>query len=106
MAVGSSFAAMNTMYAAVARRTKEIGTLRVVGFSRWSIMLSFIIESVLIATIGGVRENGLVGYGVVADHAAVPPDSKPSAKIRPTDGRGEDSLQRVGREMPTLPPTA
>jgi putative ABC transport system permease protein len=54
MAVGASFAAMNTMYAAVARRTKEIGTLRVVGFSRWSIMVSFIIESVLIATVGGL----------------------------------------------------
>jgi putative ABC transport system permease protein len=54
MAVGASFAAMNTMYAAVARRTKEIGTLRVLGYSRWSIMLSFVIESVLIAALGGL----------------------------------------------------
>jgi putative ABC transport system permease protein len=54
MAVGASFAAMNTMYAAVARRTKEIGTLRVLGYSRWSIMLSFVIESVLIAALGGI----------------------------------------------------
>ncbi len=53
MAVGASFAAMNTMYAAVARRTKEIGALRVLGFSRRSILLSFIIESVLIAALGG-----------------------------------------------------
>jgi putative ABC transport system permease protein len=53
MAVGASFAAMNTMYAAVARRTKEIGTLRVLGFSRGSILLSFIVESVLIAAVGG-----------------------------------------------------
>jgi len=53
MAVGASFAAMNTMYAAVARRTKEIGTLRVLGFSRGSILISFIVESVLIATLGG-----------------------------------------------------
>jgi putative ABC transport system permease protein len=53
MAVGASFAAMNTMYAAVARRTKEIGTLRVLGFSRGSILLSFIIESVFIAALGG-----------------------------------------------------
>ena len=53
MAVGASFAAMNTMYAAVARRTKEIGALRVVGFSRWSILISFIIESVIIAALGG-----------------------------------------------------
>ena len=54
MAVGASFAAMNTMYAAVARRTKEIGALRVLGFSRRSILLSFIIESVLIAALGGL----------------------------------------------------
>jgi len=53
MAIGASFAAMNTMYAAVARRTKEIGTLRVLGFSRGSILLSFILESVLIAVLGG-----------------------------------------------------
>src|SRR5215468_1283847 len=54
MAVGSSFAAMNTMYAAVARRAKEIGTLRVLGFSRGSILFSFLIESLLLALIGGV----------------------------------------------------
>jgi putative ABC transport system permease protein len=54
MAVGSSFAAMNTMYAAVARRAREIGTLRVLGFSQGSILLSFFLESVLLALIGGV----------------------------------------------------
>jgi putative ABC transport system permease protein len=54
MAIGSSFAAMNTMYAAVARRAMEIGTLRVLGFSRGSILLSFFIESLLLALIGGV----------------------------------------------------
>ncbi len=54
MAVGASFAAMNTMYAAVARRTREIGTLRVLGFSRGSILVSFILESVLIAAFGGL----------------------------------------------------
>jgi len=53
MAIGASFASMNTMYAAVARRTKEIGALRVLGFSRGSILLSFVIESVLIALVGG-----------------------------------------------------
>jgi len=54
MAVGSSFAAMNTMYAAVARRAKEIGTLRVLGFSRGSIMTSFFLESVLLSGLGGL----------------------------------------------------
>lgn len=52
MAVGAGFAGMNTMYAAVARRTKEIGTLRVLGFSRTSILIAFLLESVAIALIG------------------------------------------------------
>jgi len=58
MAVGAAFAGMNTMYAAVARRTKEIGTLRVLGFSRLSILTAFVLESVVIAVIG-------VGIGIL-----------------------------------------
>src|SRR6266536_4736176 len=58
MAIGAGFAGMNTMYAAVARRTKEIGTLRVLGFSRRSILASFVLESVAIALIG-------VGIGIL-----------------------------------------
>jgi putative ABC transport system permease protein len=54
MAVGSCFAAMNTMYAAVARRSKEVGTLRILGFTRGSILLSFFLESVFLALLGGV----------------------------------------------------
>lgn len=54
MAVGSCFAAMNTMYAAVARRSKEIGTLRVLGFSRGHVLLSFFLESLLLAFLGGL----------------------------------------------------
>jgi putative ABC transport system permease protein len=54
MAIGSGFAAVNTMYAAVARRAREIGTLRVLGFSRGSILLSFFVESVLLSALGGV----------------------------------------------------
>jgi putative ABC transport system permease protein len=54
MAVGSSFAAMNTMYAAVARRSREIGTLRVLGFSRGSILFSFLVESVCLSVLGGL----------------------------------------------------
>ncbi len=54
MAVGSCFAAMNTMYAAVARRSKEIGTLRILGFKKGSILLSFLFESMLLSLVGGV----------------------------------------------------
>ncbi|MFN7924835.1 MAG: ABC transporter permease [Bryobacteraceae bacterium] len=53
MAVGSSFAAMNTMYAAVSRRSAEIGTLRVLGFSRMGILTSFFLESLLLSLLGG-----------------------------------------------------
>src|SRR5262249_24282626 len=43
-----------TMYAGVARRSAEIGTLRVDGYSRASILLSFLVESLMLALIGGV----------------------------------------------------
>jgi len=52
MAIGAAFAGMNTMYAAVARRTKEIGTLRVLGFSRRSILIAFVLEAVAISLVG------------------------------------------------------
>lgn len=54
MAVGSCFAAMNTMYAAVAYRSREIATLRTIGFSRRSILTSFVIEAVLLSLVGAV----------------------------------------------------
>jgi len=52
MAIGSIFAAMNTMYAAVAYRGREIATLRVMGFSRPAILTSFVLESLLLALLG------------------------------------------------------
>ena len=52
MAIGSIFAAANTMYAAVAYRSREIATLRVMGFRRGSIVTSFLFESVLLALVG------------------------------------------------------
>src|ERR671912_147797 len=54
MGVGAIFGAMNTMYGLVASRTREIGTLRALGFSRLSIMAAFIIESAVLALIAGV----------------------------------------------------
>ncbi|MGH8245915.1 MAG: ABC transporter permease, partial [Gammaproteobacteria bacterium] len=53
MSVGACFAAMNAMYASVAYRTKEIGTLRVLGFRGTQILLAFLVESVLLAIVGG-----------------------------------------------------
>jgi putative ABC transport system permease protein len=54
MAVGAGFAATNTMYAAVARRSREIATFRAIGFGRWAILRSFLLESVCLALIGGI----------------------------------------------------
>jgi putative ABC transport system permease protein len=53
MGVGAVFGAINTMYAIVSARTREIGTLRALGFTRRSILTSFLIESVILAFIGG-----------------------------------------------------
>ena len=54
MGIGAVFGAINTMYAIVASRTREIGTLRALGFSRRSILVSFLVESVILALVGGV----------------------------------------------------
>jgi putative ABC transport system permease protein len=54
MSIGAVFAAMNTMYASVGARTREIGTLRVLGFRRRAILLAFIIEGAFLALVGGV----------------------------------------------------
>ena len=54
MSIGAVFAAMNTLYASVGARTREIGTLRVLGYSRRAILFSFILEGAFLAFIGGV----------------------------------------------------
>lgn len=54
MAFGSIFAAMNTMYASVSARIREIAVLRVLGFSPASVLLSFLLESLALAAMGGV----------------------------------------------------
>lgn len=50
---GAMFAAANTMFAAVSARTREIGTMRALGFSRLDILASFLAESVLLCVLGG-----------------------------------------------------
>lgn len=61
MAIGGIFGIMNTMFAAVSQRVNDIGVLRLIGFSRFGILVSFLLESILIATIGGILGCGL-GY--------------------------------------------
>ena len=52
--IGAIIGAMITMYASVASRTGEIGTLRALGFSRSSILVAFLVEALLLGLIGGV----------------------------------------------------
>jgi putative ABC transport system permease protein len=54
LGIGATFGGMNTMYTAVARREREIGVLRVLGFSRMNILGCFVIESLLLGLAGGL----------------------------------------------------
>ena len=82
MGIGAVFGAMNTMYAIVSQRTREIGTLRALGFSRFSILISFVMESVLLALIGGVL-GCLLAFAMNGY----------------TAGTGTNSLQRTGLRL-------
>jgi len=63
MSIGAIFAAMNTMYASVGARTREIGTLRVLGYRRRAILTSILVEGAFLALIGGVLGCG-VAWGL------------------------------------------
>src|SRR5262249_39276843 len=76
LAVGSIFGIMNTMFAAISQRTKDIGVMRIIGFSRWQMLLSFFLESLFIAAIGGLLgcalghlANGLTASSIVSSGA-------------------------------------
>ncbi len=59
MAFGALFGALNTMYSAVSARTREIATLRAIGFGRIPVIISVLVESLILALIGGVLGAGL-----------------------------------------------
>jgi len=61
MALGAIFAALNSMYAAVATRSREIATLRAIGFGGLPVLVSVMIESLLLALFGGVM-GALIAY--------------------------------------------
>ncbi len=70
MAIGAIFGALNTMYTAVAARTREIATLRALGFSSGAVVVSVLLESVLLALVGGAV-GGLLAYAAFNNfHAA------------------------------------
>jgi ABC-type antimicrobial peptide transport system permease subunit len=55
---------MNTMFAAISQRSKDIGVLRILGFARWQILVSFFLEALLLALVGGLIGCAL---GLLAD---------------------------------------
>ena len=61
MAIGGVFGMMTTMFASIAQRIRDIGVLRLLGFKRWQVMVSFMLESLMIALIGGAA-GCLVAY--------------------------------------------
>jgi hypothetical protein len=65
MAAGGILGIMNTMFAAISQRTKDIGVLRLMGYRRWQIFMSFQLESLVIAILGGGL-GLLIGY-LIAD---------------------------------------
>jgi putative ABC transport system permease protein len=70
MAIGAVFGALNTMYSAVATRTREIATLRALGFGRTAIILGLMIESLALALLGGAVGGGLAYVAFNNFHAA------------------------------------
>jgi len=72
MAIGGIFGVMNTMFAAISNRIKDIGVLRILGYGRSQILISFLLESLTIALLGGLLgcafgslSNGLTVTSVV-----------------------------------------
>lgn len=61
IAIGGIFGIMNTMFAAISQRIKDIGVLRIIGFARWQILVSFFLESLFLALIGGIA-GVLIGF--------------------------------------------
>jgi putative ABC transport system permease protein len=85
--IGAVFAAMNTMYAVVAHRTREIGTLRAMGFSRRSVLTAFMLEGLLLALTGGVLGclASLLMNEMTASTSASLGEVSFAARVTPTD---------------------
>lgn len=69
MAIGAAFAALNTMYTAVATRTVEIATLRALGFGNGPVVISVVIEALALALLGGVL-GAAITYAIFDGYTA------------------------------------
>jgi putative ABC transport system permease protein len=64
MGVGAVFAALNTMYSAVSSRTREIATLRALGFGAAPVVASVLLEATVLGLLGGIVGGALVYFGL------------------------------------------
>ncbi len=76
MAIGGVFGVMNTMFAAISQRIKDIGVLRLLGYARRHILVSFLLESLVIALVGGLLgcalgslADGVTASSMVTGHS-------------------------------------
>ena len=70
MAIGAVFGALNTMYAAVAGRAREIATMRAIGFRGLPVVVAVILETMLLALLGGVI-GGAIAWIVFNGYTAL-----------------------------------
>jgi len=77
ISIGGIFGVMNTMFAAISQRIKDIGVLRLLGYARWQILVCFLLESLVIALVGGAIGcllgtvvNGWTATCVVSGHTS------------------------------------
>jgi ABC-type lipoprotein release transport system permease subunit len=69
--LGATIGAMITMYAQVAARVREVGTLRAIGFQRGAILLGFVLESLMLALVGGVIGTALAAPMMLASFSTM-----------------------------------
>jgi ABC-type antimicrobial peptide transport system permease subunit len=84
---------MNTMFAAISQRSKDIGVLRILGYARWQILVSFFLESLMLALAAGVL-GCAIGY--LADGRTA------SSIISSGQGGGKSVVLRLVVDGPTL----
>ena len=70
-AIGGVFGVMNTMFAAIGQRTRDIGVLRLLGFTRLQVLASFLLESIVISLIGGAL-GCAIGFAETLARGATP----------------------------------
>ncbi len=89
MAIGGVLGIMNTMFAAISQRTKDIGVLRLMGYRRWQVFLSFQLESLVIAILGGCL-GLLLGYLLADGRTATSIMSSGAGRRRQERGAAAD----------------